>query len=535
MSDSTQHGPTPERLDSAAGAPLDDDSGARGRGARRGLVLGGGVAVLALGAGAAWAWTAFFGQGAQPAQALPADTLAYLSVDLDPSGQQKIEAIETLRKFPAFSDELGLDTDDDLRRELFESAQEDGICPELDYATDVEPWLGNRAAIALVPGGDAPQPVFVLQVRDGDAAADGLAALVGCADEEGEAAGYALAGDWVVVADTEEVATAVAEDADDAALDADADFRELLDAAGDPGFVTMYVAPEAGQALADAVRRDAFGFGDPGVAEDMRARLEEFPGLGGTVRFAEGDVELEVATGELGEDLVGLVDSDRGDDTVVTLPANTAVAVGAGFDDGWLGDYLDQLRPVIEQDSGLSLEEMVAQLEAATGLTIPEDVEALLGDSFALALGPDVALENLFAEGPAGLPLALKVEGDPAVIERVVETIRRQLPVGAGELLLSQTEGDHVVIGPNQAWLAEVAGDGGLGDTDAYDRVVAGTGDAAGVVFVNFDAEDWLVGLAETSGETDVAANLAPLDAFGISTWLDDGRSRVVARLTTED
>ena len=107
------------------------------------LVAGGAVV-----AGGAWAATSFFATGAQPAEALPDSTVAYLSVDLDPSGGQKIEAIKTLRKFPGFADNVDLETDDDLRERLFEEITSSGECEGLDYAADVEPWLGSRAAMA---------------------------------------------------------------------------------------------------------------------------------------------------------------------------------------------------------------------------------------------------------------------------------------------------------------------------------------------------------------------------------------------------
>ena len=68
----------------------------------------------------AWAAADFFATGAQPSEALPAATIGYASIDLDPSGGQKIEALRTLNKFPAFKEELGLDADDDIRKALFE-------------------------------------------------------------------------------------------------------------------------------------------------------------------------------------------------------------------------------------------------------------------------------------------------------------------------------------------------------------------------------------------------------------------------------
>ena len=75
---------------------------------KRLIALGAIVAGGAVVAGGAWAATSFFAAGSQPAEALPASTIAYASVDLDPSGGQKIEAIKTLRKFPAFNDKINL-------------------------------------------------------------------------------------------------------------------------------------------------------------------------------------------------------------------------------------------------------------------------------------------------------------------------------------------------------------------------------------------------------------------------------------------
>src|SRR5688572_23716809 len=143
---------------------------------KRLIVLGAIVAGGAVVAGGAWAATSFFATGSQPAEALPDSTIAYFSVDLDPSGGQKIEAIKTLRKFPAFTDEIDLETDDDLRERFFEEITKSGGCEGLDYAQDVKPWLGSRAAMAAVDlGEDEPTPVGVVQVTDADQAEDGVA------------------------------------------------------------------------------------------------------------------------------------------------------------------------------------------------------------------------------------------------------------------------------------------------------------------------------------------------------------------------
>ena len=86
-----------------------------------------------------------------------------------------------LRKFPAFREQIGLNTDDDVRRKIFEEIQNTGACPDLDYGDDIEPWLGDRAALAAVDtGADQPSPVFVVQVKDADEADAGLTKIKDC-------------------------------------------------------------------------------------------------------------------------------------------------------------------------------------------------------------------------------------------------------------------------------------------------------------------------------------------------------------------
>ena len=186
----------PEYLEHGGGAPLGDPGSGAPRNLKPVLIGGAAVAGLAVVGGAAWAAMSFFSTGAQPAEALPDSTLAYVSIDLDPSGGQKIEAVRTLNKFPEFKDQLGLETDDDVRRWVFDEIQgSDDACANLDYEDDIESWLGNRAAIAAVDtGADSPTMAAVVQVTDADAAESGLVKLQNCA-AGGDAAAPASGGD----------------------------------------------------------------------------------------------------------------------------------------------------------------------------------------------------------------------------------------------------------------------------------------------------------------------------------------------------
>ena len=212
---------------------------------------------MAVGVGA-WAAYGFLTTGPQPSEALPADTLGYVSIDLDPSGGQKIEALKTLNKFPAFKDYVGISPDDDLVKTLFDKIQDEAGCDSLDYEDDIEPWVGDRAAVAGVDlGGDTPEAVFVVQVKDAEKAEAGLDKIKDCSG--GDEGGWAIEGDWAIVAESDKIADKVVAETKKGSLADDEDFKKWTGEAGDPGVMTMYAGPEAGDYLADHAD-DLFGF-----------------------------------------------------------------------------------------------------------------------------------------------------------------------------------------------------------------------------------------------------------------------------------
>lgn len=511
---------------------------------RRGVVIGLVVAACALVGGGVWAWMAFFTQGPQPAEALPDDTIAYVSVDLDPSGKQKIEALKALRKFPAFKDNVGLDTDDDVRKKIFEEIQNSGACTDLDYDDDVEPWLGDRAAFALVDqGNDHPDPVLVVQVKNQDKAEDGLNAIVNCGNEgtgdSEDIGGYAFNGDWVVLAETEDIAEQVVDDAKDASLEDDDTYQKWTDSVGDPGVVNVYASPAAGDELAtfqpliDEIESETGGSGD-----ELLAALKDFEGGAGTVRFNDGSLEVEFATGQMNSATSKVISGDRGDDTLSTLPDSTAVAFGAGMADGWGEALLEQLRPIIEQESGMSFDEAIAEAEAESGLSLPDDVETVLGESFVLAIDGNFDPDQVEELGPTKLPLAFKVKGDPDDIEAVLDKLRVQMRQELGsdvDLIASEEHDGHVIVSMDQDYLDELADKGDLGDDDTFRSVVPQAEDASAILYANFDSGDWLVEVLRAFGAPeDVIANAEPLKALGVSSWTDGDEVHSLLKITTD-
>lgn len=519
--------PTDELLDARGGTSLGAPRRARA-GGRRGLFVGGGVVALALAGGGAWAAMSFFATGDQPTGALPADTLAFVSIDLDPSGGQKIEALQTLNKFPGFEDSVGLDSDDDLRRELFDLVQEDGTCADLDFARDIEPWLGERAALAAVldAAGD-PQPVGVVQVTDAGAAEDGLAAIKACSAAEASAGGedtaWVVEGDWAVVAPTKELARSVSDGAAQDSLADDATYQRWAGETGGAGIVTMYAAPAAAAALQDtAATQD--------LPAEARSQLEDFQGFAATLRFAEGTLELEAAGGAPGG-AAGLVGGSSVSEQVATLPDDTAAAFGLALDEGWVDGALDQASSLLGTE--MSAEQLVKDFEAASGLSVPEDIEALTGGGVVLALGAGIDVEELSnSADPTQVPAVLKLSGDADAINEVVDKIVARVPGGAGAIGTT-TEGDTVVLGPVAAYREQVAAGGSLGDSDDFSRVVP-DGESPVVLYVSVNALEPTLEALLAGGQDDVLANVRPLSAIGVSTSTQDGVSRFVLRIGTD-
>jgi len=537
-----------EYLEHGGGAPLGPGQ-PRSRNLRPVLMGGAVVAALAVAGGAAWAAMSFLSTGAQPAEALPASTLGYVSIDLDPDGAQKIEAVRTLNKFPAFKAELGLDTDDDLRRAIFDEIQKDENCANLDYEGDIEPWLGNRAAFAAIDlGEDTPAVAVVVQVTDSDAATDGLTQLTNCADtgdadvqssEKSQTGGFAVSGDWAVIAETDEIAQRLSGAAAEDTLADDEDFQTWTERAGDPGIVSMYAAAEAASVFFDSVDGLLPMAGlDPAregssqdPTEQMEKAFEGFEGMAATLRFDDGAIEFETAGG-FGLQNTSFYATDRGDDVMSTLPADTAAAFGMGFEDGWLTQLAEQLSAAAGED--MTVEEMFAELSAQTGLDLPVDAETLLGESAVVAVGSDFDAEQLMSSADGSdVPVGIKVKGDPGAIEAVLDKVRGQMGPEEATFLEADAGDDMIAIGPNADYRGELLAGGTLGESDTFRDVIREAEQAGVIFYLDFDAgDDWLTTLA--GDDPEAADNLAPLSAVGVSAWSEDNIAHGVLRVTTD-
>jgi Protein of unknown function (DUF3352) len=560
---------TPEYLEHGYGGPLPPageplaETTPQPRGRRRVWWVAGAVVVLAgLGAGA-WAAMGFFQQGAQPAEALPSSTVAYLSLDLDPSGGQKIDAFRTLNKFPAFSDEVGVNSVDELRHKVGQELVGQADCPGLDYDRDIDPWLGDRMAVAGVPLAGEPHLVAVVQVTDEGKARTGIARLNAC-DDSDQDPGFAVHDGWAVLAESQKVADQVVDATAHGALADDATYQKWTKGLGDAGVVNAYASPDAGKYLGQELG-GLMGSGIPGVslatpglrggtsiepfsnpsafsgsslhyrAEISRANpftkaLAGFQGGAATLRFTGDGVELAMA-GDGRQGRLADVTGTTGGTLVQRLPDDTAAAVGVSLPKGWLDKYLDQMTKLM--GGGMSPDRALSELSRQSGLDLPGDIDTLLGSGFSISVGRDLDLEELENSNDlSGLPVAATVKGDPSAIEGVLDKIRARAGGDLG-FLGSDSSGDLEVVGPSADYRQQVLAGGRLGDDDTFQGVVPEAGSAGSVFYVNIDALEPAITKA-AAGDRKTLDNVTPLRAVGISGWRDGDTIRFSFKVTTD-
>jgi hypothetical protein len=537
---STFSGPSdPEYLGSEGPQP----SSRRGL-SRSTVVAGAAVAVLAAAGAGAWGvYSLLAGGGPAPATAVPASAVGYVSVDLDPSASQKIEAIKILQKFPGLAKQLNLGSQDDLRRYVFEQFQKDGTCKSLSYDKDISPWIGDRLAAAAVPSGSSVYPLVAVQVGDQDAARKAVSALENCAGAS-KPAGVAFSGDYMLLSDTQKHADSSASEAQKAALQDDTGFQKWTSAAGDPGIVTMYASAKAPKLLLDAERKGmqkglgsagspfASGF-NQGFSTGMNQATriyKSFKGMAAVVRFHDGAVETEFASGGLANQLSNASAAD-----ISHLPASTAVAAGMGLQHGWTQQLMKNLAPVLGGKA--ELHAMLKQGERQTGLKLPGDIETLLGDGVSVALDSSADFKSFNTNpDPSTLPVGLRIKGDPSAIDGVIGKLRRL--IGPQASMLKTKDGSGVVaVGLDQKYVDSLAGNGTLGSDPTFTSVVPHADQSTGVLYLNFDAGNgWVDHLAYqlSDGDRQVTSNIAPLHALGASTWVDGDVTHGLVTLSTQ-
>ena len=489
------------------------------------------VVVVLVAAGGFAAWRFFAGGGPRPAEVLPASTFALVTVDLNPSGGQKVEAIKTLRKFPTFRDEVGLKPDSDPLKRIFEEVQKDGTCKDLDYDRDIKSWVGQRLGVGGVEIDDKPVPVAALQVSDADNARSGFARLAKCADDEG----LRLDVDRRLHRDQRH----------HGARQGDRRLREAVPALGErrlpevdrrgrwprdhehvprpPGGRRGLQGPGPGPRWPDG--RPGRRAGEEDLAKALTA-YKGFQGAAASLRFADGGIELSAAGGggkaTQGKATVG--------DHVAAMPSDTALLLAIAIPPR----AFDALGKSNASGSGSDL------LGSMLGIDFPADLKTLLGKSISISLGGDAPADLDSIDGPGDLSLGALVNGDPDQIDAVIAKLEKSAGTTLSDLEVTKKSKDgKVAIASNEKYADQLLGKGSLSDDEGFKDAVPHAEDAQMVAYADFDG-DWGKALLKTvrdggnKDDAEIADNLEVLRALGASVWTDGDVTHGQLRLSLD-
>ena len=126
------------------------------------------------------------------------------------------------------------------------------------------------------------------------------------------------------------------------------------------------------------------GFGD---LEEMGDKLADFGGAAMQVRFADESLEVEMVSQGLDADVADQGAVDLGD-----LPEGTGVALGFATGEAWADQIVEGMRSSEPKEFDKAMEEGSRE----TGLSLPEDLTTLAGDSISVVFDAGVDFPRLF-------------------------------------------------------------------------------------------------------------------------------------------
>jgi hypothetical protein len=483
--------PWAQSLEVFPGAPIPPQHRFRGRGVP--AMVAAGVAAVLVG-GTAIAWAAFNGDaGDQPERHLPTITGAFVKADFAPSAGQRIDAVRFLGKFPVGKDARG---GGDPKQFVYERLEQ--VASYAPPWSEVEDWLGDRVALAAVPRDDGrPYPVAVLQVTDDAKARTTLDTSLR------DDAVAQVADGWAIITDSRAHLDAVLAATAKGTLAQDATFRHDTEALGDSGVLVGWT---------DLSRLPATAALSPTLTPQLLTGPDRLPMRGAFVgRFTGGDAEVTVRT-------FGTPPPPAGTGAGAVAAALPTDAVAA-FSVAGAGDAVEQNWSTLTRrlpDARATL----ASIEAQTGLRLPEDLAALLGQRTALALAePD---------GSGRPVVGLRAQSDAAGLGPALDRFLRFTDASGLPLERRDVPGGYV-LATDRAQAEALTRDGGLGGTDAFRDAVPDADRASVVAYVDVER---VLATYGTGVDGDLTA-LRPLRAVGLAMTATDDGTTTTLRITT--
>lgn len=456
---------------------------------------------------------------ADPSTAVPADAVFYMEVAVRPDGALRDDTLAAAGKV--------LRTDDPERRirELVDQAFAESD-EEVDYARDVEPWLGERAGLWVstrVDETQQPGVVAVVGTTDTELALESIdksrktgdpkltqrshAGVDYQVDAEGFA--YGAVGDFIAFGHEQELKRTV-DALEGASLAEDGRYRKAVGDFGEDRLGHFFLDTEAAFRVAAEQ--------EPAEYEDVRRfqqllGLDAFPPVAGAMAADGERLALDVAlTAEEGTlDRLGALTGSAGTTPLVEeLPGDAWAAGGAA-------DYGETLRTLFDQLAG-AFGGAVAeeQLREQTGLDLQEDVFSWIGDVAYFVRGEsletldggvviEVTDEQRAADAFGKLVGVIRTQGDVNAQPVQIEGAETAFAIGEATMpqpvVLARGEGRVVVTYGEEAAVQALSPDQPLGDNDLYERGKTVLGDDLSPTFlVSMPAIVRLVDAAGTAG-----------------------------------
>jgi hypothetical protein len=485
------------------------------------------------------------------ADLVPADSLAYVHLNIDPDTEQFDAAADLADRLPLLTRQL-------VSRLLVQIPGPNGAAP--DYKHDLGPWFGGEAAIALVPADRGAEQVQLLEVDDqkqaekyasriaaGKAQTDEYRDVDIDIDDRGLATaitrGFLVIGTDSGVQSIVDVAT-TAKGARSLADDADAD--AVRDRLPDARLAEIYVSPHGAADLL-AGERGPFASAEPFVDAGSTT--------GAAAALVAGDDGIELAIrSDLDADRAkahpGFFAAFPGFDPQLAakLAPDTLAYLGFGDPGATVKDLLAQASA---QAPGLAagFTDLVKRLRDLGQVDLQKDLLPALGDEAALALQPGGSSEEGSASQAkvpfvqflaAGVdeearqalarlqgPIAHALEGSEQ--QAPVFTRRELAGVQAESLRVSPTVDltyalvdSLLVVASDPQGVKEVAGDnGGLDSSDGFEQATDGlTDEPSLVVYLNIASLLHLAelnGLGESPAYATFAGELRKLETMGLA------------------
>jgi hypothetical protein len=497
------------------------------------------ASLLVLGGVTFGAYTALSGGGAQPSEAIPSTAIAYARIDLDPSAGQKVDLLRLLRKVPEFEESTGISSDKTDLRELIAEKALPALGCDLAYEDDFEPWLGDRAGFAAVPVDDTVTPVIAVQVTDEEAAREAVGAFEKCAEENGgslasmgmddefaehpesgdDAPGFDFVGDYMVITEKQHL-TAMVDQTEKSSLADNDTFGSDMDALGEQGVLSYWYDVDA--------MREIAGF---------EAELQE----SGMAELYDG-LHSSYGAVRAGDDYIEMFTSARTDHElsdartpVDELPESTMVAASFSGGGDLVDTYWGSFEEFMDTASGGYADQELDDFEAETGLSLPDDLITVFGDSLTFSMSPDgMDPETLAAEDPARLDFGARFVTDTEELESIIGKVEEYAGDEFAPIDLVTSEADDgLVMASNQGYADEIADGGSLGDSDTFTTAVPSADDSVGVFYVDLDmVRDVVAGFDEEDAADEALRYLDPFEAAGFSVVQNDGSIDTVLRLT---